>query len=140
VQAGFRYDWRPEPERAHLALGIHGLMPYLFEVDAAVFLSEDGDLSARVEAEYDLLVTQRLVLQPRAEVEAAFTDVPEVQVGSGVSHLELGARLRYQVTPEVAPYAGIHWTRRFGQTADFARLAGEDTNEFFVVAGASFRF
>ena len=140
VQAGLRYDWRPEPGRAHLVVGLHGLMPYRFEVDAAAFLSEDGDVSARLEVEYDMLVTQRLVLQPRAEVEAALTDVPEVQVGSGVSHVELGLRLRYEVLPEFAPYAGLQWERQLGQTADLARQAGDPTNELFVVAGVNFRF
>ena len=140
VQAGFRYDWRPEPERAHLALGIHGLMPYRFELDAALFLSEDGDPSARVAAEYDLLLTQRLVLQPRGEVEAAFSDVPELQVGHGFSRLELGLRIRYELRPELAPYAGVEWERQLGQTADIARESGARTNEVFVVAGVYFRF
>ena len=140
LQAGFRYDWRPEPERAHLALGIHGLMPYRFEVDAAMFLSEDGDLSVRLEAEYDLLLTQRLVLQPRGEVEGGFSDVPEVRVGSGFSRVELGLRLRYEAMPALAPYAGLEWERQLGQTADLARKAGERTNEVFVVAGVNFWF
>lgn len=140
LQAGFRYDWRPEPERAHLAFGIHGLMPYRFEVDAAAFLSEDGDLSARLEAEYDLLVTQRLLLQPRTEIEFGFTNVPEVQVGSGVSQLELGLRLRYELLPEFAPYLGVQWERRLGRTADLARQAGARTNELFVVAGVNLWF
>ena len=140
VQAGFRYDWRPEPERAHLALGIHGLLPYRFEADAAMFLSEDGDLSARLEAEYDLLLTQRLVLQPRGEVEGGFSDVPEVQVGSGFSRLELGLRLRYELRPELAPYAGVEWERQLGKTADLARETGARTNEIIVVAGVNFRF
>ena len=140
VQAGFRYDWRPEPERAHLVLGIHGLMPYLLEADAALFLSEDGDWSVRLEAEYDLLVTQRLVLQPRAEVEAASANVPELRIGSGVSHLELGLRLRYEVLPAFAPYAGVKWERLLGRTADSARQAGVRTNDLFVVAGVNFWF
>lgn len=140
LQAGVRYDWGPEPGRAYLVLGLQGLMPYLFEVDAAAFLSEEGDFSARFEAEYDLRVTQRLVLQPRAELEIAAQDVPELGIGSGISDVELGVRLRYVATPELAPYAGVQWQRKLGPTADFARLAGDDADEFFVLAGASFRF
>lgn len=140
AQAGVRYDFRPDPGRAHLVLGLQGLMPYLFEVDAAAFVSEEGDVSARLEAEYDLRVTQRLVVQPRAELELAVQDVPELGIGSGVNDLELGLRLRYEVVPELAPYVGLEWTRSFGETADFARAEGEDTSDMVFVAGATFWF
>lgn len=140
VQAGVRYDFRPEPERAHLVLGVQGLMPYRFEVDAAAFLSERGDVSARLEAEYELLITQRLILEPRAEIEAAMQDVPGVGIGSGIGELELGLRLRYEIAREVAPYIGLQWERSFGETADFAREAGEDTSDLFLVAGVAVRF
>lgn len=140
LQAGLRYDWRPEPERAYVVLGVQGLMPYRFELDAALFLSDEGDASARFEAGYDLLLTQRLVLQPRAEVEVALREVPELRVGSGIGNLELGLRLRYEVAPELAPYAGIHWERRLGETADLARRAGAGTHDLFMVAGVKFWF
>lgn len=140
AQAGVRYDFRPEPARAYLVLGLQGVMPYLFQVDAAAFVSEEGDVSARLEAEYELLITQRLILQPRAQVELSAQDVPELGVGSGVSDLELGLRLRYEVIRELAPYLGLEWERAFGETADFARAEGADTNDVFIVAGVNFRF
>lgn len=140
LQAGVRYDWAPEPDRGYLVLGVQGLVPYLFEVDAAAFVSEEGDLSARFEAEYDLRITQRLVLRPAADVEIAAGDVPELGIGSGISAAELGLRLRYEVAPELAPYAGVEWQRKFGATADLARLAGEVTNDLRLVAGVKFWF
>lgn len=139
-QAGVRYDFRPEPERAHLVLGLQGLVPYLFEVDAATFVSDEGDVSARIEAEYELLITQRLILQPRAEVELALQEVPELGIGSGFNHVELGLRLRYEIRREIAPYLGLQWERTLGETADFARAAGEDTNDLFFLAGINFWF
>jgi copper resistance protein B len=121
--------------RAHLALGLEGLAPHWFELEPTLYLSHEGDVSARLEAEYDVLVTQRLVLQPRLETGVAIQDVPEFGVGSGLTDLELGARLRYEVRPELAPYLGLVWHRRLGDTADLARAAGEHASEVSVVAG-----
>lgn len=140
LQAGIRYDWTPGPDRGSLVLGLQGLMPYLFDVDAAAFISEDGDLEARFEAAYDLRITQRLVLQPSAEVDVAAGDVPELGIGRGISAVELGLRLRYEMAPELAPYAGVEWERKLGETADFARLAGARTDDLFMVAGVKFWF
>jgi copper resistance protein B len=140
LQAGVRYDFRPQPERGYLVLGLQGLVPYLFEVDAAAFVSDDGDVSARFEAEYDLLITQRLVLRPRAEVELALQEVPELGIGSGISKVEAGLRLRYEFAREFAPYAGLQWERALGDTADFSRAEGRSTNELLVVAGVNFWF
>src|SRR3546814_16666010 len=94
-----RYDFRPCPERGHLGLGLQGLVPYEFEIDAAAFVSDEGDVSARFEAEYDLLITQRLILQPRAEVELAAQEVRELGIGSGINDIEPGLRLRYEFVP-----------------------------------------
>lgn len=134
-QAGLRYDIDPTPSRAHAVLGIQGLAPQWFEIDAALFLSEKGDLSARLEAEYDLLLTQRLVLQPRLEVELAATDVPELGLGSGFTTTEFGIRLRYELHRKIAPYLGIHWEKAHGETADALRAAGEDDDDFSVLLG-----
>lgn len=134
-QLGARHDFRPEPERTHLVLGLQGLVPYEYEIDAAAFLSEEGDLTARLEAEYDLQITQRLILQPRLELDFSAQDIPEIGTGSGVSSGELGARLRYEFAREFAPYVGIEYERRFGGTADYARAAGEDTGGWNVLAG-----
>jgi copper resistance protein B len=135
VQAGLRYDFRPDPERVYLVLGVQGLAPYWFEVDAAAFVSNKGDVSARVEAEYDLRLTQKLILQPRVEFDLALQDVPEIGVGSGLSTGEIGARLRYEIRPEFAPYVGIEYERAFGDTAAFRRSAGEERGGFSLLVG-----
>ena len=135
LQAGVRYDFRPDPERAYLVLGVQGLAPYWFEVDAAAFVSHKGDVSARVEAEYDLRLTQQLILQPRVEVDLALQDVPEIGIGSGLSTGEIGARLRYEIRPEFAPYIGLEYERAFGDTARFRRAEGEDRGGWSLLLG-----
>lgn len=140
VQAGLRHDFRPRPTRTFGVVGLRGLAPYWFEVDANLYLSEKGDLSARLEAEYELLLTQRLIFEPAVELNVAFTDDEPTGVGSGFNQLELGFRLRYEIRREFAPYIGIHWERRFGETADLARQEGEDVDNLFLVAGLRFWF
>ena len=135
LQAGVRYDFRPDPERAYLVAGVQGLTPYKFELDAAAFLSDEGDLSARIEAEYDQRITQSLILQPRVEASFSAQDVPEFGIGSGLSSLEAGLRLRYEFAPQFAPYIGVEWERKIGDTADFARLAGEEAETTRMVVG-----
>ena len=135
VQAGVRQDLEPRPRRTYAALGFEGLAPYWFQVEGAVFLSNEGDLSARLEGSYDLRLTQRLILQPRAQVNLAARDVPELGLGAGLTNAELGLRLRYEIRREFAPYLGVHYERRFGDTADFARAAGEDRDDLRLVAG-----
>ena len=140
ARLGIRHDVRPDPDRSYLVAGIHGLMPFVFEVDAALFLSEKGDLSGRMESEYDLRITQRLVLQPRIELEFAAQATPELGIGSGFNSIEAGMRLRYEVRREIAPYVGIAWERKLGDTADFARLSGEDERTLQLVFGARLWF
>ena len=135
LQAGLRYDVRPRPDRAHLVVGIQGLAPYWFELDAAAFLSDKGDVTARFEAEYDQRITNRLILQPRVELDLAAQDVPELGIGAGLSSLEAGLRLRYEIVPEFAPYIGVQYERRVGDTADFARAAGEDVGGWAFLVG-----
>jgi copper resistance protein B len=135
LQAGVRYDLRPRPGRAHLVLGLQGLAPYFFELDAAAFLSEKGDLTARIEAEYDQRITQRLIAQPRIELNLSAQDVPELGLGSGFTSLQAGLRLRYEVVREFAPYIGVEWQRDFGDTADFRRAAGGDPDRVVFVVG-----
>ncbi|MCZ6697904.1 MAG: copper resistance protein B [Planctomycetota bacterium] len=135
AQIGVRHDFEPDPSRTFAVVGINGLAPQWFEVDASLFLSDEGDVSARFEVEYDILITQRLVLQPDAEINVAFSDDEPTGVGSGVSNVELGLRLRYEFAREFAPYLGINWERKLGNTSDFARAEGEDDNVFSVVAG-----
>ena len=134
LQAGLRYDLEPD-SRAHAVLGLQGLAPYMFEVDAAAFLSDEGDLTARMEAEYDHRITQRLILQPRVEVALAAQDIPDRGIGAGISSVETGLRLRYEFAREFAPYVGVGYEARLGETADRARAAGEDPDRFSLLLG-----
>lgn len=140
LQAGVRFDSQPGPNRTHLALGIQGLAPYWWEVEGAVFLSNKGEVTARAEAEYDLRITQKLILQPRAEVDLSLQDVPELAIGSGLTSASLGLRLRYQVSPLFAPYVGVEYERAFGDTRRFLRAEGEDSGGFNLLAGIRFWF
>lgn len=137
VGIGYQRAWGPgpDPDRVYLLLGVQGLAPYWFEVDANVRLSEDGDVSAGLAAEYDLLLTQRWVLQSRLETSIAFQATPAFGAGSGLTGLRLGTRLRYEIRREFAPYAGVTWNRLFGETADMARGDGFDTSTVGLVAG-----
>jgi len=135
VQAGVRHDFRPSPSRTYATVGFEGLAPYWFEVEGALFLSDKGDVLARLEGYYDQRLTQRLILQPRAELNLSAQDVRENGIGSGLSDIELGLRLRYEVAREFAPYVGVSWDRKLGTTARFARAAGEDPSSPSVVLG-----
>ena len=134
-QAGWRRDIRPEPERDFLALGFKGLAPYLFEVDAGFFFGESGQVGARLDAEYEYMITQKWVLSPELEMNLYSEDDEEVGIGSGLSDMELGLRLRYEIRREFAPYIGINWSKSFGQTADYAEEEGEDTSDVQFVLG-----
>ena len=135
LQAGLRYDFRPEPSRAYATLGVEGLAPYMIETTATVFLSDKGDALARVEAYYDQLVTQTLVLQPRVEMNFAAQDVPANGIGAGVTDIELGLRLRYEITRAFAPYVGVSYLRKTAKTANYARRAGEPVGGTAFVVG-----
>ena len=135
LQLGLRHDFRPDPERTYLVAGVQGLAPYWFEVDAAAFLSDKGEVSARIEGEYDFRITQRLILQPRAELELAFQDVPELGIGSGPTKLEGGLRLRFEISPRFAPYLGVEYEQALGETADLRRASGEEAGGLSLLAG-----
>ena len=139
-RAGLRHDFKPDPDRSFAAFGVQGMAPYEFEIDATAYLSEDGDVSATLEAEYHILFTQRLILQPRLELSAALQEVEEYGVGQGLGGIELGLRLRYELSREFAPYIGIAWNRKLGDTDDFAEAEGEDTNVFSTIAGIRWWF
>ena len=138
-QAGIRQDFAPM-DRTYAVVGIQGLAPYLFEVDAAAFLSDKGDLTARIEAELDQRITQRLVIQPRMEASFSAQDVPELGIGAGLDTIEAGLRLRYHFAREFAPYIGIDQEWRVGQSADYARAKGEDPSVTNYVVGIRFWF
>ena len=135
AQAGVRQDFGPGSDRTYATVGFEGLAPYWFEVEGALFLSDKGDVLGRFEAEYDQRITQKWVLQPAAEVNFALQDVPESAIGSGVSDVAFGLRLRYEIVREFAPYVGVEWTRRFGDTAHYARAAGEGRGGVGFVLG-----
>jgi len=126
VTAGVRIDALPDTPRTALALGVQGLAPYWFEVEASAYIEPSGRSHVRVETEYELLITNRLVLQPLAEFEIYGRADRERLIGTGLSTGELGLRLRYEFKREFAPYVGVVWERRFFGSADLARAAGED--------------
>ena len=140
LQTGVRHDSGAGPGRTWAALGVRGLAPYWFELQATAYVGESGRTAARFEAEYDVLFTQRLILQPRVEINAYGKSDPARGLGSGVSNLEAGVRLRYEISRKFAPYVGVSWGRKFGGTADYARKAGEDASETRWVAGVKFWF
>lgn len=134
LQTGVRYNFEPEG-LAHAVLGFQGLAPYWFEVDAAAYLSETGDLTAGFEAEYDLLLTNRLILQPRLSAAFSAQDIPERELGSGLTGLQAGLRLRYEIRREIAPYIGVEYHGAFGGTADRIEAAGGAPDETVFVIG-----
>ncbi|WP_440975071.1 copper resistance protein B [Pseudoxanthomonas winnipegensis] len=129
--AGVRQDFRPRDGRTWAALGVQGLAPYKFEVAATAYLGSAGQLGARLEAEYELLLTKRLILQPRVEADLSAKDDPRTGQGSGLNSVEAGLRLRYEVTRRFAPYIGVNHTRSFGGSAD----AADHPRETALVAG-----
>ncbi len=135
LQAGVRQDFGEGPDRSYAVIGIDGLAPYWFEVGAEAFLSTRGDAHLRLEASYDQRITQRLILQPAAEFNLAAQDVPELGIGAGPSDIELGLRLRYEIDREFAPYVGVNWERKLGDTADHARAAGDRPSATSLVIG-----
>ena len=139
VQAGVRQDLGG-PDTTHAVIGVQGLAPYLFEIDTALFLSHRGDVTARLEAEIDQRITQRLILQPRLEANLSAQAIPELGIGAGLDQIEVGARLSYEVKREFAPYIGIEQSWRTGQGATFARARGEDPSVTSLIAGIRFWF
>lgn len=133
--AGVRHDFAPGLSQTWLALGVIGLAPYRFDVEATAYLGEQGRTALQVEAEYDALLTNRLILQPRIELLAHGKAIPERRVGSGFSRIAIGARLRYEIRREFAPYIGVEWERSVGDTADLHEAAGERPEDTRAVVG-----
>ena len=134
-QAGLRHDFEPDPQRTFAVIGLQGLAPQWFEIDTALFIDDDGKISLRFEAEYEMLLTQKLVLQPRLELNLGASDEPEYALGSGLRDLEFGLRLRYELHRKFAPYVGVEWHSLYGDTADFANAADESSHSTTFVAG-----
>lgn len=138
LQAGARYDAEPSG-LGWAVLGVQGLAPYFFETDARLFVSENGDVAARLEQTFDLLLTQRLVLQPHIEVNAYAQDIPELGVGAGLADIEAGLQLRYEFDRKFAPYVDIVYDRKLGETSQIARTASEDPEEVSIRFGLRIR-
>lgn len=139
-QLGLRYDSGEGPDRSWLAFGVQGLAPYWFEIDATAYVGEEGRTALNLEAEYELLITQKLILQPRIEADFYGKADNKRGIGSGLSELKTGLRLRYEIRREFAPYVGVEWAGKFADTADMARAVGQDTSETQAVAGLRFWF
>ena len=140
LQGGLRYDIKPDPSRAYAVIGFEGLAPGFFDAEGALFLSNKGELMARAEAYYDQRITQRLILQPRAEINLAAQSSRAIGVGAGLSDVELGLRLRYDIRREFAPYVGVQYKRAFGDTRRYLRDAGEDPGGWSLLTGVRFWF
>ncbi len=141
VKGGVRLDTPKGTDRWYGVLGLTGLAPQWFEIDADLFVSETGDASARLDVEYELLLTNYLILTPSVDINVAFSDDREIGVGSGLSDIEAGVRLSYDlIDRSVSPYLGLVYERRFGQTKDFAEDEGEDFEGWRFVIGARLMF
>jgi copper resistance protein B len=137
VQAGLRHDFQPSSTN-YLVLAVSGLAPYFFETDISLFLSDEADVSLRGKAEYDLLLSQSLILTPYAELDVFATDVPELDVGAGISSLDAGLKLRYEVEREFAPYVDVNYVGLFGETKSIAEANNKDANDLTVRVGVRF--
>ena len=140
TQLGVRHDNGGGPTRSWLAFGLQGLAPYWFETEATAYVGRNGTVAARLEARYGLRLTQKWILEPKLEVNLYSKDDPERGIGSGLSEMEVGLRLRYEVAREIAPYLGVNWSSKFGNTADYAREANARVRGTEFIAGVRIWF
>lgn len=133
--AGVRHDFKPGASQDFVAFGVQGMAPYKFEIAATAYLGQSGQIAARVEVEYETLLTNRLILQPLVELDFHGKDDLRRGIGSGLGTAEAGLRLRYEITRQFAPYIGIVHERAYGNTATLRRAAGDATSDTHVVAG-----
>ncbi len=139
TQLGIRYDDQPT-STAYLVAGFEGLAPYLFETEAHLFVSDDGDVTARIRQENDLLITQKLITQPYVEVNFSAQDVPEQNIGTGLTKGEFGIQTRYEITRKFAPYIDLHYERKFSETSAIAKKLGENQDDAIASVGLRFMF
>ena len=139
AQIGLRHDTQPDP-LAHGVIGIEGLAPYFFKTEAHLFISEDGDLSARIRQKNEFLLTQKLITQPYVEADLYAQDVPELETGAGISKAEFGIQTRYEITRAFAPYVDIKYERKFGETSSIAKRNGEDNDTIISTVGVKLLF
>lgn len=139
LQVGIRHDTQPEPKN-YLVMGMQGLSRYFFESEVHAFVSDQGDVTARLEQSVDLLITQKLIMEPYAEINLAVQDIPELQMAAGIASYEIGLQTRYEFSRKFAPYIDLNYTQLIGQSRQFARDADEDTNKLTARAGLRFWF
>ena len=140
LQIGWRHDIRPNPKRNWLAVGFQGQAPYELEVSTTLFVRGHGQTAVRLKAEKDWPITQRWILVPNIEINAHSKNDPATMTGAGFTDLEASLRLRYAINPQIAPYIGLNWEKKFDKTADFARQAGESSNEVLWGVGVHLWF
>ena len=135
AQVGVRHDFKPTPEQTWLAIGLQGVAPYFFEIDTTLFVGEGGQNALRIEAEYELPITQKLILSPEAELNFYSKNDEDREMGSGLSDGEIGIRLRYEFIREFAPYIGVNWSGAFGNAKEFIEKEGEDSSQTEYLLG-----
>lgn len=139
AQFGLRQDFEPEPT-SQAVIGIEGMAPYFIETGAHVFLSDEGDVSARITQSLDLPLTQRLIAEPHIELNLSAQDNEARQTGAGLSDIEAGLQLRYEITRKFAPYADINYERAIGETAGLRHAEGEQAGDLTLRLGVRFWF
>lgn len=140
IQGGLRHDLAPDPETTHLAVGLTGLLEQWIEFEGNAYLSDDGDVAFRMEAETEIFLTRRIFAQPLVELDISASENQAREIGPGFSKIEAGLRVHYVVTGGLNPYIGINYEAELGETADFARAHSEDTDATSFVAGVGFAY
>ena len=135
IQGGISRDTVPGASRNYATFGVQGVSPYFFETDASLSFGKNDQVKLNLTAEYEMMLTQKLVLSPEIALNAYTKDDTAMGVGSGVSDVSAGLRLRYEVKREFAPYIGVNWGKKFGGTADLATAGGDDVSETTLVLG-----
>jgi copper resistance protein B len=139
AQIGLRYDNKPL-SATYLTIGFQGLAPYLFETEAHLFVSNQGDMSLRIHKENDFLITQKLITRPYAEINIFARDVPKQEVGAGIANGNIGIQTRYEITRKFAPYVDVRYEKKFGETSAMATKIGENRDDTVISAGLRFMF
>ncbi|WP_373079464.1 copper resistance protein B [Zhongshania sp.] len=135
LQTGWRGDFNEDQNQHWFAVGLQGLAPYFFEIDSALFFGQGGQTALRIDAEYELMFTQKLILSPEVETTVYGRNAENYSQGSGLANIDAGLRLRYEIRREFAPYIGINWSKKYGNTADISRASGGDIEVMQWVAG-----
>ena len=140
LQYGIKKDLQPTPDRTWGVIAAKGMAPYLFEVDASLFIGESGRVSMRLDAEYEYMISQKLILSSEIELNIFSKDDEAISIGKGLSNIEAGLRLSYELSREFSPYIGINWGKKYGNTATFSSSEGEDVEDSKIVTGVRFWF